>query len=138
LGASDEECAARREAADAAIAGLEQSRLRGARDVLSRSLTDAETAEAPPGAGVAAAEDALRSLCVRAELLAGLETPPEDVERRREHQMRRLVEAMGRGAQAEPGDLEALTLEWLAVGPAEPAAEGALRARFERCVDALA
>ena len=83
-------------------------------------------------------EEALRTLCVRGELLAGVETPAEDLERRREYQMRRLVQSMGQGVQADPSDLGALVLEWLCIGPVEPSTQERLHARFQRCVEALA
>lgn len=84
-------------------------------------------------ADFAANEAALRLLCVRAELTAGLETPPEDLELRREYQMQRLVASMGRGERPAPGDLDALALEWVAVGPVDTAVYDELFARFERC-----
>jgi hypothetical protein len=66
-------------------------------------------------------------------LRAGLPTPTEDEELRREYQMKRLVAAMSQGERAEPGDLDALLLEWLALGPAAAADYDSLRRRFERC-----
>jgi hypothetical protein len=82
---------------------------------------------------VAANEAALRLLCIRAELISGAATPPEEMESRREYQMQRLVESMGRGERVTPAELDDLALEWLAVGPVEPAVHDALLARFERC-----
>ena len=124
-----------RATAESAVAGLEHGS-RGARELLERQIADAS----PPPASLdlAGNEGILRTLCVRAELAAGLETPPDDLERRREHQMRRLVDAMARGERAGPGDLHALALEWLAVGPVEPPVAEQLRARFSRCLDVLA
>jgi hypothetical protein len=78
-------------------------------------------------------EAALRLLCIRAELISGAPTPPEELEVRREYQMRRLVESMGHGASVTPAALDDLALEWIAVGPVEPAVHDALLARFERC-----
>jgi hypothetical protein len=72
---------------------------------------------------------------VRAELIAGLPTPPEDQELRREYQMQRLVAAMGQGERTGPGDLDELVLEWVAVGPVAADVDAALRERFERCRD---
>ena len=124
--------------AEAAVAALDESWLRTGREVLAGQLA----APPPPGeandAHLQANEAVLRTLCVRGELLGGLETPVEDVERRREYQMRRLVESMGQGVRADPADLSALVLEWLGVGPVAAAAQERLRARFERCVEALA
>jgi hypothetical protein len=121
--------------AESAVTGLEHEP-KGARGLLERRIADASLA--PASLDLAGNEDILRTLCVRAELAAGLETPPEDLDRRREHQMRRLADAMARGERAGPGDLQALALEWLAVGPVEPSVTGQLRARFERCLDVLA
>jgi hypothetical protein len=89
------------------------------------------------GTDLAANEAALRLLCVRAELIADAPTPPEDLELRREYQMQRLVASMGRGERAAPTDLDDLVLEWIAVGPVEPATHNALLARFERCRGAI-
>jgi hypothetical protein len=72
-------------------------------------------------------------LCVRAELITDRPSPPEDLELRRDYQMQRLVQSMGRGERATPADLDALALEWLAVGAVDPAAHEALLARFELC-----
>jgi hypothetical protein len=85
------------------------------------------------GTDLAANEAALRLLCVRAELIADVPTPPEDLELRREYQMQRLVASMGRGERVAPTELDDLALEWLAAGPVEAAIHDALLARFERC-----
>ena len=131
----EDEREARRVAAEASVTAVDVG-LRSAREMLERKFTEAGSAQAP--IDLVAGEDALRMICVRGELLAGLETPPDDVERRREYQMRRLVESMGQGGRADQGDFPALALEWLAVGPVDPAVHEQLRSRFERCVDALA
>jgi hypothetical protein len=75
-------------------------------------------------------------LCVRAELAAGLPTPPEDEELRREYQMQRLVASLGRGERARTGDLDELALEWIAVGPVDAAVHDTLLERFQRCREA--
>jgi hypothetical protein len=49
---------------------------------------------------------------VRGEILRGLATPAEDQELRREYQMQRLVERMGRGNDAADESVESLLLEW--------------------------
>ncbi len=87
-------------------------------------------------ADLAANEAALRLLCVRAEVIAGVPTPPEDHALRREYQMQRLVAAMGQGERTGPRDLDELVLEWIAVGPVETDIDAALRERFERCWEA--
>lgn len=119
-----------RSAAESAIAGLTHAP-KGARDLLAQHLEQADNGAA--GSDLAANEAALRLLCVRAELLAGLPTPEEDRELRREYQMRRLVESMGRGERTSTADFDDLTLEWLAVGPLDPAVHDTLLDRFRRC-----
>jgi hypothetical protein len=128
-----EECGTRRAAAESAIAGLAHAP-KTARGALEEQL--ARVTAGKVGTDLAANEAALRLLCVRAELIAGLPTPPEDQELRREHQMQRLVAAMGQGERTGPGELSELVPEWLSVGPVEPAVEAALRGRIERCWEA--
>jgi hypothetical protein len=60
----------------------------------------------------AASEMQLRMLCVRSEILEDLPTPVEDRELRRDYQMRRLVERMGRGNDGTDDSVESLALEW--------------------------
>lgn len=127
---SSDECEALRIAAEAAVAGLEHAP-DGTRRILEQRL--AKLATGAVGADLAANEATLRLLCIRAELVADVPTPAEDLDLRREYQMQRLVESMGRGTHATPADLDDLTREWLATGPVEPAVHAALLARFERC-----
>ena len=77
-----------------------------------------------------AREAALRTLCLRSEILSDQPTPPEDQSRRREYQLQRLVQSMGQGSAATADDWEAMAFEWLRVGPVAPAAHDALLARF--------
>lgn len=125
-----DECEALRASAASAVAGLELAP-DGTRAILEERL--ATISSGVGGTEPAANEAALRLLCIRAELIADLPTPPEDVDLRREYQMQRLVASMGRGERATPADLDDLAREWLTVGPVEPAAYAALLARFERC-----
>jgi hypothetical protein len=99
--------------------------------VLERRL--AAIASGSADADLAANEAALRLLCIQAELLTGTPGPPEDQDLRREHQMRRLVDALGNGRRAEPTELDDLALDWLAAGPVETAVYAALFARFASC-----
>ena len=128
-----EEVSALRTAAEAAVDGLAHAS-KAARETLQDQL--AKVAAGDVGADDAANEAALRLLCVRAELVAGRSTPPEDQERRREYQMQRLVAAMGQGERVRPGDLEDLALGWIAVGPVPSDLERALRERFANCWEA--
>jgi hypothetical protein len=127
---ASDEVARLRDAAESAIAGLTQAP-KVARDLLAQQLEGADTGAL--GSDLATNEAALRMLCVRAELLADLPTPEEDLELRREYQMQRLVESMGRGERTSVADFDDLTLEWLAVGPLEPAVHDTLLDRFTRC-----
>ncbi|HWJ05815.1 MAG TPA: DUF349 domain-containing protein [Steroidobacteraceae bacterium] len=119
-------------AATAAVAAVGDTP-KDARSALERQLAGvtAGTVDLDPAANAAT----LRLLCVRAELLAGLASPPQDLELRREHQMQRLVEAMGRGERPGPGATHDLALEWLAVGPVEPVTYEPLHERFVRALD---
>lgn len=124
------EIEALRAAAEAAVAALGHAP-KAARQVLEQQLARIEAGEI--GTDFAANEAALRMLCIRAELIADVETPAEDLERRREYQMQRLVQSMGRGERPASTDLDSLALEWLATGPVDPPVHDALHARFERC-----
>ena len=75
-------------------------------------------------------EGALRSLCVRGEILSGSTTPPEDETLRREFQMHRLVQSMGQGSTAVHSDWEALVLEWVAAAAVAPEIYDKLQSRF--------
>ena len=129
-GHAPEDCEALRQSAAAAVESLGHAP-KGTRALLEQQLEaiDAGTVSRD----LAANEAALRLLCIRAELIADAETPPEDLERRREYQMQRLVEALGRGERATPADLDTLAREWLAAGPVESSVYDRLFARFERC-----
>jgi len=133
LGRSPADCEALRASAASAVADLAQAP-KGTRSMLEQQIAavDAGTVRADLGAN----EAALRLLCVRAELFTGAATPPEDLELRREYQMQRLVESMGRGERVAPAALDDLALEWIAAGPVEPAVHDALLARFEHCRNA--
>ena len=93
-----------------------------------------KSALAKPGADdIAANESALRLLCIRAEILTGKSTPESDQPLRREYQMKRLVEGMGRGNSADTDSLDRLVLEWVAVGGSRPDVYQGLRARLAHC-----
>jgi hypothetical protein len=130
---SPAECEALRASAASAVADLAHAP-KPMRNILEQRI--AAVAAGTIGADLAANEAALRLLCIRAELTSGAATPPEDVELRREYQMRRLVESMGRGERADSAALDDLALEWIAVGPVEAAVHDRLLARFERCRNA--
>ena len=124
------ECEALRRDAEATVAGLENAPKAG-RERLERHL--ANVAAGTVATDLAANEAVLRLLCIRAELIAAIPSPAEDAELRREYQMQRLVQSMQGGQRITPAELHDLVLEWIEVGPVEPAAHAALLARFERC-----
>jgi len=129
-GTSADECDVLRSSAATAVADLAHAP-KGTRAILERLLDG--IAAGTVSTDLAANEAALRLLCIRAELIADLETPPEDLQRRRDYQMQRLVAAMGKGERPTPADLDDLAREWLAVGPVATTVHDALYARFERC-----
>jgi hypothetical protein len=77
-------------------------------------------------------EAALRMLCIRAEILTGQPTPPEDQARRREYQLQRLVQGMGQGGSADETHLDSLAIAWVGTGPVELPAYQPLWERFQR------
>jgi hypothetical protein len=114
-----------KEAAEIYIAGVSRWPKGGA-----EALADAWGTAAAAKALEAAHETALRMLCVRSELLIDLPTPVEDQELRRDYQMRRLVERMGRGNDAADDSVESLSLEWTRSSSAPEDVYQSLFARF--------
>ncbi|MFL6576433.1 MAG: DUF349 domain-containing protein, partial [Povalibacter sp.] len=76
-------------------------------------------------------ELALRTLCIRAEILTDTPTPSADQTLRREYQVKRLMQSMGQGIKPSEGELDSLILEWLAVGPTEESTYLELVERFK-------
>lgn len=120
------ECEALKTAAEERIAGAARSPKRGLEAVRS-ALARAGDHD------LAANELALRTLCIRAELLTDSPTPEADQALRREHQMQLLMNSMGQGIKAEAGQIDALTLEWLGAGPVEEGVYLPLLERFKAC-----
>ncbi len=99
-----------------------------------RGLEAVKNSLAKQGDGdLAANELALRTLCIRAELLTDSPTPPTDQGLRRDYQLQRLMNSMGQGIKAEEGQIDSLTLEWLGAGPIEEAVYLQLLDRFKEC-----
>ena len=86
-----------------------------------------------PAGDPAANEEALRLLCVRAEILCDMPTPPEDQPLRRQYQVQRLMQSMGQGIKADETQLDTLAMEWIRVGPTEGETYMRLLERFKRC-----
>jgi Domain of Unknown Function (DUF349) len=78
-------------------------------------------------------ETVLRTLCIRAEILTDLPTPPEDQTLRREYQVQRLMQGMGQGITADEKQLDAMTIEWVGIGPTDEGVYQGLLGRFKRC-----
>jgi hypothetical protein len=121
------ECDLLRQCAETFIAGIAQWPKGG-----PQSLKDAwGKAHAAAGLDRLAHETALRTLCVRSEILTDRPTPPEDQALRRDYQVQRL---MRKGQQEQVTDtLDAMVLEWVRVGPVPAATHESLLARFLRC-----
>jgi hypothetical protein len=89
---------------------------------------------ASEGAGdLAANEEALRLLCIRAEILSDIPSPPEDQQLRRQYQVQRLMRSMGQGIKAEETQLDTMAMEWIRVGPTDEGTYVQLLERFKRC-----
>jgi hypothetical protein len=123
--ADDSERDSLKQAAEAQLTGPAKWPKRGL-DVLKQALAQ------PGNSNLAANEVALRTLCVRAEILTDTPTPESDQTLRREYQVKRLMQSMGQGIKSEEG-LDALTLEWLSVGTTEEGTYLQLLDRFKAC-----
>lgn len=128
-GAPAPEADSLRQAAEAFIAGVQQWPKGGAQAL--KAVWEKAAAATQPD--VAANEKQLRILCIRAEIFARLETPPEDQALRREYQLQRLVQAMGHPQEPDPNELDTLSLEWTRIGPVDGAVHDALLERLLRC-----
>ena len=118
--------AALKQAADEYIGNVTQWP-KGGLEAVRKALAGAN------GSDFAANEAALRTLCIRAEILTDVPTPVEDQRLRRDYQVQRLVKGMGQGIGADESRLDDMTLEWIGVGPTEETTYLALLERFKRC-----
>lgn len=114
-----------KQAAEAQLADIAHAPKRGA-EALKQALSQTG------GSDLAANELALRTLCIRAEVLTDTPTPTVDQPLRREYQVKRLMQSMGQGIKSEEG-LDGLTLEWLSTGPTDEGVYLELLARFKAC-----
>jgi len=78
-------------------------------------------------------EQALKTLCIRAEILSDRETPAEDKDLRMQYQVSRLQQGFGQTASASSVNIQDLTLEWVAVGPVPTDIYLSLLNRFQKC-----
>jgi hypothetical protein len=134
-GVSADESTSLKLAAETYIAGVQQWPKPGAQ-ALKSCWAKADAAGTAGAGNTSSATDEelrLRTLCIRAELHADVPTPPEDHELRRAYQLQRLVQSMGRPSEANPAELDALSLEWLQGAPIASAIYERLLARFMGC-----
>ena len=111
-----------------------EERLATAVHAPKRGLDALKSALAQPGNNdLPANETALRTLCIRAEILTDTPTPADDQTLRREFQVKRLMQSMGQGIKADAGEIDTLTIEWLGVGPVEEATYLRLLERLKEC-----
>lgn len=120
-------------AAEAFIAGVTRWPNKGILQALRQSLVRAESAEFAQGDD-AAREQALRRLCIHAEILSDTATPQEDAGLRREQEMQLLRQGLGQARQADDRAWEAMRIEWLGLAAAEPVVHEQLEQRFMRCL----
>lgn len=117
-----------KEAAETFIASIQRWPKRGL-DALRDGLARERSAD------LAANAASLKLLCIRAEILTDMPTPPEDQSLRRDYQLQRLVQGMGQGLRAEETSSDSLAIEWVSAGPVEDAEYLPLLQRFRRCRD---
>jgi hypothetical protein len=76
---------------------------------------------------------ALRTLCIRAELITDTPTPDSDHAFRREYQMKQLTKGLGQARASGKEEFEAMVFEWIGVGATDDAIHAELFQRFRRC-----
>jgi hypothetical protein len=106
---------------------------KGILQALRQSLARADSPEFT-NADDPAREQALRRLCIHAEILSGSTTPPEDAALRRDQEMQLLRQGLGQARQADDRAWEAMRIEWLGLSAAEPAVHDELERRFMQCL----
>jgi hypothetical protein len=119
-------------AAETFIAGVPRWPGKAILQALRQSLANADPA-AFAAQDDAAREQALRRLCIQAEILSDTATPAEDTGLRRELQMQMLQLGLGQKRQIDARDWDAMRIEWLALPAADPAVHDGLEQRFMRC-----
>lgn len=71
-------------------------------------------------------------LCLRLEIAAGIESPPECRAQRMQYQVDQLARRMKTGETQDAAQVRQLVRQWCFIGPVTAAHAGILRARFER------
>jgi len=75
-----------------------------------------------------------QELCLRMEILAGVESPPEVQQARMEFQVSRLAEAIGQGSGDKVGKMAEIQREWYLSGGAPASQEKILQRRFGKAL----
>jgi len=120
-------------AAEDFIASVPRWPSKGILQALRLSLARADAAEFL-NTDDAAREQALRKLCIHAEILSGSATPPEDVSLRREQEMQLLSQGLGQMRQTDDRAWEAMRIEWLGLAAARAEMHDELEKRFVGCL----
>ena len=100
------------------------------KDILDQRLEEAGTLDPQHQAD---AEQKLRILCIRAEILTGRPTPESDKALRMQHQVETLQQNFGQVQEANDQAMVELFREWLAVPAAPDACALSLQERFLSC-----
>lgn len=119
--------------AEAFIAGVPRWPSKGILAALRKSLAGADAAEFTT-TDDAAREQALRQLCIHAEILSGAATPKEDASLRRDQEMQLLRQGLGQARQVDDRAWDTMRIEWLGLSAAEAAVHDELERRFMRCL----
>jgi exonuclease SbcC len=78
-------------------------------------------------------QKALQLLCIRAEILVGQETPPEDKALRMQYQVSRLQQGFGQNSSPNGVSIQDLVIEWIAAGAVANDLYEPLLERFNHC-----
>ena len=87
-------------------------------------------------AAEAASQEARQCLCLRMEILAGIDSPPEHTQARMAFQVERLATALSGQQASEDDSLGSLVRAWCLTGPAPTNEAEALEQRFSRAREA--
>jgi hypothetical protein len=120
-------------AAEAFFASVPRWPSKGVLQALRQSLARADSPEFTL-TDDAAREQALRRLCIHAEILSGAATPREDASLRRDQEMQLLRQGLGQAKQADDRVWDLMQIEWIGLDAAEAALHDELERRFMRCV----
>jgi len=131
LQAIDERWNAQSALGDAATEHLLQQRYTRARGAVMAGGKEQARLSAELSANLARRQD----LCLRMEILAGVESPPQDRQARLQLQTHRLAGAIGRGVGDIVGTRTKLEHDWYLFGAAPAAQQALLQQRFDTARD---